>query len=296
MARKKPRKAAPRKQSHPLEKGMEQFGKEMGALGERIGKRFDERHKTDGRRQESPSGQKWRENWWHRTFGLVGPFVSSVFGLVIIALGIWLINFVNLPISSGFLIGITSFLTVNIGLLFLLFLFFSYTSYFSRHHSMGYRPFMPLAIAVSITAALWLVMNAVTIANISFGYDILAVTAFWMGRLLPVIFGLSVFIGYLALVIKISMENPQERVTMARHERYERRARSHEAEVRRLYRSSKDKILGGVCGGLGEYFGIDPVIIRLIFVILALGWGFGILLYIIAWIIIPRNPEHKWDR
>jgi len=64
--------------------------------------------------------------------------------------------------------------------------------------------------------------------------------------------------------------------------------------LKRLYRSGKDKILGGVCGGIGEYLGVDPVLIRLIWVIGALAWGAGIFAYLIAWIIIPRNPEHKW--
>lgn len=66
-------------------------------------------------------------------------------------------------------------------------------------------------------------------------------------------------------------------------------------KIKRLYRSGKDKILGGVCGGIGEYLGVDPVIIRFLWVIASFAWGFGILAYIIAWIIIPRNPRHKWD-
>ena len=66
------------------------------------------------------------------------------------------------------------------------------------------------------------------------------------------------------------------------------------AQVKRLYRSGKDRILGGVCGGLGEYFNIDSVIIRLLWVLFSLAYGTGILAYIIAWIIIPRNPKHKW--
>ena len=63
-------------------------------------------------------------------------------------------------------------------------------------------------------------------------------------------------------------------------------------EIKRVYRSEKDKILGGVCGGLGEYFGIDPVLLRLAWVIFALAGGAGVLAYIIAWIIIPKNPNH----
>ena len=60
--------------------------------------------------------------------------------------------------------------------------------------------------------------------------------------------------------------------------------------VNRLYRSRNERILGGVCGGLGEYFGVDPVVIRLIWVVLTLLTLFmGIIVYIIAWIIIPEG-------
>lgn len=64
--------------------------------------------------------------------------------------------------------------------------------------------------------------------------------------------------------------------------------------VKRLYRSAKDRILGGVCGGIAEYLNVDPTIIRLLWVLFILGFGTGILAYLIAWIIIPRNPKHKW--
>lgn len=61
-------------------------------------------------------------------------------------------------------------------------------------------------------------------------------------------------------------------------------------EPKRLYRNSQNKILAGVCSGLGDYFNIDPVIIRLLWVVLTIFGGAGILIYIIAWIIIPEKP------
>jgi phage shock protein PspC (stress-responsive transcriptional regulator) len=60
---------------------------------------------------------------------------------------------------------------------------------------------------------------------------------------------------------------------------------------KRLYRSRKDRFLGGVCGGFASYFNIDPTFVRLIWVVLCLAWGAGLLLYIIAWIIIPLEPQ-----
>jgi len=60
--------------------------------------------------------------------------------------------------------------------------------------------------------------------------------------------------------------------------------------AKKLYRSQEEKWLGGVCGGLGEYFNIDPIIVRLIFVAFALIAGGGLLLYLIMWLIIPQEP------
>ena len=59
---------------------------------------------------------------------------------------------------------------------------------------------------------------------------------------------------------------------------------------KRLYRSRKEKMLGGVCGGLAEYFDIDPVLVRILFVVAVFAGGSGVLAYIICWIIIPEQP------
>lgn len=64
---------------------------------------------------------------------------------------------------------------------------------------------------------------------------------------------------------------------------------SAQSRPKRLYRSRKDRVIGGVCGGLGEYFGIDSLAVRLVFLIL-LFFGGGLILYIIFWIIIPQKP------
>ena len=57
---------------------------------------------------------------------------------------------------------------------------------------------------------------------------------------------------------------------------------------KRIYRNPDDMILGGVCSGISEYFGIDPIILRLIFVIAVIFYGTGIFLYLVLWIIIPK--------
>jgi phage shock protein PspC (stress-responsive transcriptional regulator) len=64
--------------------------------------------------------------------------------------------------------------------------------------------------------------------------------------------------------------------------------------MNRLYRSRKERILGGVCGGLGEHIDVDPSIIRLVWVIVSLvSLGIGIIVYLVAWIIIPESPDES---
>ncbi|HDR53423.1 MAG TPA: PspC domain-containing protein [archaeon] len=65
-------------------------------------------------------------------------------------------------------------------------------------------------------------------------------------------------------------------------------------KTKKLYRSGKDKIFGGVCGGLAEYLGVDATLIRVIWAATMFLWGIGAGVYLLAWILIPRNPEHEW--
>ena len=75
----------------------------------------------------------------------------------------------------------------------------------------------------------------------------------------------------------------------------------------KLFRDENDKIVGGVCSGIANYFGIDPAIVRVVFVVATIGWGTGVLLYFVLWAVLPgskmqpgaktkrlfRNPEQK---
>ena len=65
-----------------------------------------------------------------------------------------------------------------------------------------------------------------------------------------------------------------------------------EYSPKRLYKSRQDRIIGGVCAGVAEYFGIDPTIVRVLWALSIFLGGIGILLYLIAVVIMPVNPEH----
>lgn len=69
--------------------------------------------------------------------------------------------------------------------------------------------------------------------------------------------------------------------------------KSMKNKPKRLYLSNTDRKIAGFCGGIAEYFNIDPTIVRLFYVLLSLiSMGAGILIYIIAWWIVPRNPKN----
>ena len=64
--------------------------------------------------------------------------------------------------------------------------------------------------------------------------------------------------------------------------------------MKRLYRSRKDRIVGGVCGGLAAHIDVDPSLIRLVWIVVTLiSLGTGLIVYLAAWIIIPESPEES---
>lgn len=67
----------------------------------------------------------------------------------------------------------------------------------------------------------------------------------------------------------------------------------HNKPYKKLYRSRNDRKIAGVCGGLAEYFNIDPVWIRLLFIIFFLAGGAAFLVYMIMWILVPNDPISK---
>lgn len=68
---------------------------------------------------------------------------------------------------------------------------------------------------------------------------------------------------------------------------------SQNTKPARLYRSREDRVIAGIAGGLAKYLGIDPVLVRLGFVVLVIAGGSGILAYLVAWIVIPEEPPRS---
>jgi len=75
------------------------------------------------------------------------------------------------------------------------------------------------------------------------------------------------------------------------------RSLSNEAAgVRKLYRSRENRVIAGVCGGVAEYFRLDPVLVRIVWVLAVFVKGLGLLAYVLCWIIVPEKEEQTQDR
>ena len=276
MPKGKSRKTTTRKKKSHLEEGFNNFAEEIEAIGERIGRHFE----SDKKSNEKPA------------FGLFGPFLSSLVSIIFLAIAVWFINFINIWIDSNFLSYLYSFLFRNLGFFFLISIFFSYTNHFSKCYDSKYKIISPITTAIGIAIGFWIAGNILSIANLSLRISVLDTVAYIMTNSVFWILGLVIFIGYIIIIIKLITEMPTE---SRRRVVVKKSSKTKNAEIRRLYRSGKEKIVGGVCGGVAEYLGIDPVIIRLLWIAAFFAFGSGILIYIIAWIIIPRNPKHKWE-
>lgn len=290
MPRKKARKSKPPQPADTFGERAKQFGEEAGSLGKKFARNGEEfgRHAKE-------RGRECRR-WYFDTFGAVGPVLSAIFSTIFLAFGIWIMRFFARETASTLLYGLHDFFLSNIGLFFLIFLLSSSFSYLSRCCYRKYLVVSPFATAFGITVFFWVAANVVEVANMDIGNaELFMVTDIIIANLFS-IFWFFLIVGYFFLLVRLLLGRASGDACCetARREPQKSMQAQEPDGVKRLYRSGKDKVLGGVCGGIAEYLGVDPVLIRLIWAIAVFFYGTGVLLYIIAWIIIPRNPNHEW--
>lgn len=93
----------------------------------------------------------------------------------------------------------------------------------------------------------------------------------------------------------VTMQNIDEVITImgepndfAGEENHQQTDNSYKQSYRRMYRDPDSRIIGGVCSGLGAYWNIDPTLVRIVFIILAIFGFAGVLIYLILWIVLPE--------
>ena len=268
-----------KKAGKKIEQGMKNFGEEVNDIGKRVSKELEKTGK------ELESGVE-------RTFGVLWPLIASLIGLVILWLVIVMMKVASddVPVFTD----ISNFLQTYLWLFFALILFFSYTGYASRK-CQPFRWISPVISAIGFVLVIWIVINIFKILNF-FEIQFLRESASIIERILPLVFVLVLVFGYLVFMLTITTKQAIQSCEETKPKTDSKTSETTETtDYRRLYRSGKDRILGGVCGGVAEYFKVDPVIVRIFWIIITFfPPGLGILLYFLFWIIVPRNPSHNW--
>jgi hypothetical protein len=202
-----------------LEKKVENFAEEVGRVGKNAGKklektakRFGQATQDLGKRVEKATEQVGSrfDNWYNRTFGIIGPIISSFIGLIIIRLVIE-----GLKLGSNatpVLVEISDILYNYLLMLFILMLLSSYTSYFSKKWN-SFRWFSPITSAIVFVFIFWLVMMIIAAISSSEGLtDLENAASIWSQQSnLIMIFVIILLFGYLVLLAMFAFEKDQRK-------------------------------------------------------------------------------------
>jgi hypothetical protein len=171
-----------------MEKRGKDFGEEIGQLGEKFGRHMERR------------GKEYKSRWF-RSFGVVGPLIGSIFGIIVLAVGIFVLNFVNLALGSAFISAISSFLFANIYLFFAIFLFGNYRDYFSRRYE-NFWVVSPITTGISIIIALWIFAWLINLVNTVPQTQVLTSVSSFLLSNLSSFLAIFIVLGYAIVIIK----------------------------------------------------------------------------------------------
>lgn len=210
--------------------------------------------------------------------GSLAPLLYSVLGILIIVIVIGALAFM----ASGdhALTALIALLWSSLPLFFALLLFFFYCGHIARR-AQTYSWLRPIMAVVAFGAAFWFILRIMAVLH--FG---LVLPAWFDGlgdALAVLVFLCLLLVALLAIPIRPLSTPPSSPAPPGA---------PGPGGVRRLYRSAQDQWVAGVCGGLGEYFTIDPVLVRGLFILFVLAsMGLGVIFYLLLWVVVPRNPR-----
>jgi len=266
-----------------FEQNMDHFGKEVEQIGKRIEATFE---KTG----------KQVDTWYDKTFGVFGPVLSALIAFIVLFIVINIFSFFGR--TRPWMLEISTFLESLLIIFLVIFFLSSFSNYFSKKVQ-PFRFVSPIIGAIVFMVWFWVGINILAIIAFQFDLELIQTfTDFFEVLIFPLAL-LILLIGYLGVITSMKQEDKGGRKI---HEDVKKETQSSDAQqteyqesYKRLYRSGKERVLGGVLGGLAEYLNVDPTIIRILYVLLFFSSiGFIGLAYFVGWIIIPRNPNHQW--
>ncbi len=230
----------------------------------------------------------WNQTPFDRTFRGGGPLLKAFLGVTFLLLVMEI--FKALSSESSFAERFSEFLGDTLLLFFLMFLLAFYFGYYTRKYPRESSIISPLITAIIVTFALWVISKAFGFLGESRSDAFLTAMGDMVSSVLYIVFLLIILLGYIGVIMRADRFGfplwkgnvPPVPPAPAPQAPY--------APGKRMGRSSREKIIFGVCGGMAEYLETDPFLVRVLWVVgTLLTSGVLILAYIVMAIIMPEN-------
>jgi len=181
----------------------ERFGKRLEIGGRNVEEEL-EKLSRDLRQEMKRKGKRIEvkcKTVFLGTFGLIGPLIGSVFGLILLALGIWFLNLINVNLHNEFILLLSAFLSTNLPWFFGAMLFFSYSKYFARGYPEIYWLFSPLVTSVGLVIFVWIIAWMLNIINLFTHNATVESASFFLYENLLKIFILFLVLAYVIMIV-----------------------------------------------------------------------------------------------
>jgi len=172
-----------------IEQRLKDFAEEVEDLAERFDFHIEKKSKK-------------LESRWFSTLGFLWPLIGSVFGLLFLAFGIWLLNWVNFSLQNIFISTITNFLFINIHWFFTAFLLFGYGDYLSRRFTQEYWTISPIFVSMRVYFAVWFSVWILKLVNLYAENEIIRGVSNFLSLYIWGISVLFLVLGYIGIGLK----------------------------------------------------------------------------------------------
>lgn len=194
MVKRKPRKRVKGEKDFDkwIEKRAKDFAEEIEEMGRKFEAEIDKRSKKHEKKHE----------WHFRMFGPIGPLFGSAAGIIFVAIGICILNFINMPLGSSFISSVSNFLFSNLHWFFLVSLFFGYNDYFSKGFPKNYWIISPFMTGIGIAIVAWVLGWVFGVVSNYTDASIFPQLSSFLGESLWAIFVLVAVLGYVIVFVQ----------------------------------------------------------------------------------------------
>ena len=231
----------------------------------------------------------WNQTPFDRTFRGGGPLLKAFLGIIFVLLLMEIFD--ALSGESAFAGSFSDFLGDTLLLFFLIFLLAFFFGYYTRKYPKDTAMVSPLVTAVIVTFVLWVLSRIFYMFGESQSDSFFTAMGEMVYSVLYIIFLLIVLLGYIGVIMKVGKFVYPVQTANVPPTPPASPPSSVYVPAKRMGRSSRDRIIFGVCGGMAEFLETDPFLVRVLWVVgILLTSGVLILAYLILAMIMPKNP------